>query len=88
MTERELMIECIPQITEMALEIKKMTAEQYQEFKKEHLKEVERTCPVTLGFMKKIYAILEWSLPVQGCIMIRLAMACIWYIIHKDVVLY
>ena len=30
MTERELMIECIPQITEMALEIKKMTPEQYR----------------------------------------------------------
>ncbi len=29
MTERELMIECIPEITEMALEIKKMTPEQY-----------------------------------------------------------
>ena len=28
MTERELMIECIPQITEMALEIQKMTPEQ------------------------------------------------------------
>ncbi len=64
MTERELMIECIPQITEMALEIQKMTPEQYQEFKQEHLKEVERTCPVVMGFMKKIYDIIEWSLPV------------------------
>ena len=62
MTERELLIECIPQITEMALEIKKMTPEQYQKFKQEHLTEVERTCPVTLGFMKKIYQIIEWSL--------------------------
>ena len=87
MTERELMIECIPQITEMALEIKKMTAEQYKEFKKEHLKEVERSYPVALRFMKKIYDIIEWSL-VQWYMLIRLAMACIWYIIHKDVVLY
>lgn len=87
MTERELMIECIPQITEMALEIKKMTPEQYQEFKKEHLKEVERSYPVALRFMKKIYDIIEWSL-VQWYMLIRLAMACIWYIIHKDVVLY
>lgn len=87
MTERELMIECIPQITEMALEIQKMTLEQYQEFKKEHLNEVERTCPVALRFMKKIYDIIEWSL-VQWYMLIRLAMACIWYIIHKDGVLY
>lgn len=87
MTERELMIECIPQITEMALEIKKMTPEQYQEFKKEHLKEVEKSYPVALRFMKKIYDIIEWSL-VQWYMLIRLAMACIWYIIHKDGVLY
>lgn len=87
MTERELMIECIPQITEMALEIKKMTPEQYQEFKQDHLTEVERSYPVALGFMKKIYDIIEWSL-VQWYMLIRLAMACIWYIIHKDGVLY
>ena len=88
MTERELMIECIPQITEMALEIKKMTPEQYQEFKKEHLKEVERSYPVALRFMKKIYQIIEWGLAVQEDILIRLAMVCIWYIVYKDVVLY
>ena len=46
----------------MALEIKKMTPEQYQEFKKEHLTEVERTYPVALGFIQKIYQIIEWSL--------------------------
>ena len=62
MTERELMIECIPEITEMALEIKKMTPEQYQEFKQEHLTEVERSYPLALGFMKKIYQIIDWSL--------------------------
>lgn len=62
MTERELLIECISQITEMALEIRKMTPEQYQEFKKEHLTEVERTYPVALGFIQKIYQIIEWSL--------------------------
>ena len=61
MTERELMIECIPQITEMALEIKKMTPDQYLEFKQEHLTEVERTYPVALGFIKKMYQIIEWS---------------------------
>ena len=62
MTERELMIECIPQITEMALEIQKMTPERYLEFKQEHLTEVERTYPVALGFIQKIYQIIEWSL--------------------------
>lgn len=66
MTERELLIECIPQITEMALEIKKMTLEQYKEFKREHLEEVERSYPVTLRFVSKIYDIIEWSLGIQG----------------------
>ena len=62
MTERELMIECIPQITEIALEIKKITTDQYMEFKQEHLTEVERTYPAALGFIKKMYQIIEWSL--------------------------
>ena len=62
MTERELMIKCIPQITEMALEIKKMTTDQYMEFKQEHLTEVERTYPAALGFIQKICQIIEWSL--------------------------
>lgn len=62
MTERELLIRCNTQITEMALEIKKMTPGQYLEFKQEHLAEVEKTCPETLGFIKKIYDIIEWSL--------------------------
>ena len=39
-----------------------MTPEQYQKFKQEHLTEVERTCPVVMGFIKKIYQIIEWSL--------------------------
>ena len=62
MTERELMIKYIPQITEMALEIKKMTLDQCQEFKQEYLTEVERTYPAALGFIKKMYQIIEWSL--------------------------
>ncbi len=62
MTECELLIECNPQITEMALEIQKMTPEQYQEFKQEHLSEVAESCPAALGFMKKIYDIIEWSI--------------------------
>lgn len=62
MTEKELMMECIPQITEMALEINKMTPEQYWEFKQESLSEAEGACPSALGFMEKIYGIIEWSI--------------------------
>lgn len=62
MTERELLIKCIPQIEEMALEIRKMTAWEYLEFKKEHLAEVQRLYPTALGFIQKIYQIIEWSL--------------------------
>lgn len=49
-------------MTEMALEIQKMTPDQYLEFKKGHLKEVERSYPFALGFIKKVYQIIEWSL--------------------------
>ena len=49
MSERDLYFQCIPQIAEMALEIQKMTPEQYQEFKQEHLAEVRRTSPRGIG---------------------------------------
>lgn len=62
MKEREVLIKCIPQITEMALEIKKMTPGQYLEFKQKHLAEVRKSCPAALGFIQKIYQIIEWSL--------------------------
>lgn len=64
MTERQLLIECIPQITEMALEINKMSPGQYQEFKREHLQIVKKSYPAALGFMEKIYKIIEYSLAV------------------------
>lgn len=62
MTERDLIIECIPQITEMAVEVQKMTDAQYLEFKREYLEEVSRTCPKVLRFVEKILDILDWSL--------------------------
>lgn len=62
MTERQLLTECIPQITELALEIRKMTPGQYLEFKQENLEEMAESCPEALGFMQKIHSIIEWSL--------------------------
>ena len=62
MTERDLIIECIPQITEMTLEVQKMTDMQYLDFKREYLEEVSRTCPKVLGLVKKILDIVEWCL--------------------------
>lgn len=62
MTERELMIKCIPQITEMALEIKKMTPEQYLKFKMCHLEDVKMANPFALGLIQKIYGVIEWGI--------------------------
>jgi len=62
MTEKELFIECIPQIAEMIVEVQKMTAFEYWEFKREYLEEVARMCPAALGFIKKILVIIEWNL--------------------------
>ncbi len=59
MTEKELFIECIPQITEMMLEVQKMTTWEYLGFKEECLKETGRTCPVALEFIKKIFILIE-----------------------------
>lgn len=64
MSERDLYFQCIPQIAEMALEIQKMTPEQYQEFKQEHLAEVGKTSPRALEFIKKVYITIEWCLAV------------------------
>lgn len=62
MTERALVIECIPQITEMAIAVKGMSAGEYKQFKQEHLDEVRRTCPKAVRFITNIYKIIEWVL--------------------------
>ena len=66
MSERELVMKCIPQIAEMALVIADMSPEQYGIFKKEHLEEVRETCPKALGFIKKIYTVIEYTLAVDS----------------------
>jgi len=35
---------------------------QYLECNREHLQEVGRNCPAALGFIKRVYAVIEWSL--------------------------
>ena len=62
MTERDLIIECMPQITEMTMEVQKMTTWEYLDFKREYLEEVSRTYPKVLGLVKKILDIVEWCL--------------------------
>ena len=62
MTEKEFFIECIPQITGLAMEIQNMTALEYGEFKRQYLEEVSRKCPKALGFIKKILVAIEWCL--------------------------
>lgn len=65
MSERELVIECMPQITEMAMVITDMSAEQYEEFKREQLEDTARTCPKALGFIKNIFKVIEYTLAMQ-----------------------
>lgn len=62
MSERDLVIECIPQITEMTLAVQGMTVSEYEQFKQEHLEEVKRTCPTAVRFITNIYKIIEWVL--------------------------
>lgn len=65
MSERELVIKCMPQITEMAMVIMDMSAEQYEEFKMEQLEDTARTCPKALGFIKNIFKVIEYTLAMQ-----------------------
>ena len=62
MTERDLVIEYIPQITELAIVVKGMTAEQYTEFKQDHLDYISQTCPKTHEFISNIFKLIEWVL--------------------------
>ena len=62
MSERELIIECMPQITEMAILVNNMEPEQYQEYKREQLEDTARTCPKALNFISNIFKIIEHTL--------------------------
>lgn len=62
MTGKELIEKCSPQIDEMVSAIKDMTAEQYKEFKRGHLEEVNKTCPKALGFISDIFTVIEQEL--------------------------
>ena len=65
MSERQLVIECIPKITEITIVIMDMSAEQYERFKKEQLEDTARTCPKALGFIKNIFKVIEYTLAMQ-----------------------
>ncbi len=65
MSEKDLIIKCLPQIMEMVMEIKQMTEKQYETFKQEHLEDVGRTCPRALGFIKNIFKVIEYTLTMQ-----------------------
>lgn len=59
MTERELFIESIPQIAEIAVECKKMSPERYAEIKEELLQSVPE---VARSFMKKVFLVVDKQL--------------------------
>ena len=62
MSERDLVIECIPQITEIAIAIQGMTALEYEQFKQEHLENVKKTYPNAVRCITNIYKLIEWVL--------------------------
>ena len=65
MSERELIIRCIPQMTEMVMAIKDMSAEEYREFKRVQIEDTGSTCPQALGFIKKIFIVIEYTLAME-----------------------
>ena len=62
MTERQLLIECAPQIMELCILVKDMTQEQYNAYKTECLEDTGKKCPGALNFTKNIFRVIEWTL--------------------------
>lgn len=61
MTERQCFEQCIPQISEIIIEARKMTAKEYYEWKAETICNMNGN---STEFMKKIFLIIEKYLPV------------------------
>lgn len=60
MTERQCFEKCIPQIAEIIIEARKMTAEEYYEWKVETIRNMNGKLT---DFMKKIFLVIEEYLP-------------------------
>lgn len=60
MTERQCFEQCIPQIAEIIIEAKKMTAKEYYEWKAETIRNMNGK---STEFMKKIFLVIEEYLP-------------------------
>lgn len=61
MTERQCFEQCIPQIAEIIIEARKMTAKEYYEWKEETICNMNEKLT---EFMKKIFLVIEEYLPV------------------------
>ena len=60
MTERQYFEQCIPQIAEIIIEARKMTAKEYYEWKAETIHNMNGKLT---DFMKKIFLVIEEYLP-------------------------
>ena len=65
MSERDLYIQSIPRIVEMIVICQGMAPEQYRDFKKEWLAEVERDQPKALPFIRKVFIVIDTCLEVR-----------------------
>ena len=68
MSERDIFTKSIPQISEMIVEIQKMPTPQYREFKRECLEEVKANAPAAVGFMKKVFIVIDTYLMKEGVV--------------------
>lgn len=60
MTERQCFEQCIPQIAEIIIEARKMTAKEYYEWKASVIRDTNEKAT---DFMKKIFLVIEEYLP-------------------------
>lgn len=66
MSERDLFMENIPQIANLIVEVKKLSKEQYEEWKREYLKEVQIVDLKALTYAAKIVYIIDQYLQKEG----------------------
>lgn len=59
MTEREFFEQCIPQIADLAIEVKKLTVAEYHTLKEIILNEADIR---VIDFMRKVFIVIEKSL--------------------------
>ena len=62
LTEMDLVMESVPQITELIMYVQEMTEMEYSMFKRECFGMANTACPVAETFLRKVFLLVEMCL--------------------------